>query len=61
MLLCIFQIGVFLLLAAEKKDTENGAAVTSLMSFLLCDDFRLGVMVIKKKEHLPIQRCCLLV
>ena len=30
---------VFMLLAAE-KDTENGAAVTSLKSFLFCDDFR---------------------
>ena len=30
----------FLLLVAEKKDTENGAAVTSLRSFLFRDYFR---------------------
>ena len=31
----------FLLLAAEKKDTENEAAVTSFRSFLFCDNFGL--------------------
>ena len=30
---------VFLQLVAEKKDTENGAAVTSLRLFLFRDDF----------------------
>ena len=38
----------FLLLAAEKKDTENGAAVTSLGPFLFRDDFINGLAGLAK-------------
>ena len=35
----LMTLGVFFSAASSKKNTKNGAAVTSLRSFLFCDDF----------------------
>ena len=34
-----------LLLPVEKKDTKNGAAVTSLRPFLFCEDFNIHLIL----------------
>ena len=42
----------FLQLAAEKKNTENGAAVTSIRTFLLSNDFSHGFASFEQASYI---------